>query len=501
MDSEGRKGKQKKKEGQEMKAGNPAQPPHATTTPSQVSDNTPSNAHAANPSLQHRNNAPRRFPALVLAPRATLPGVAFRISPNRDWSAYEVVETLQDELTLSFSTRPGREGFFIIHPKDEETTAVLSNLTSLHGKPVKLQRLTDPSLKVTKGVVMGFLHGLPLDLLTRQPNMLSAFRCRRGKHVIATRQMEIEHEGLLPGKLDLGIWGVFYIRPFSKEPLRCYNCRAFGHSISQCKNAVRCGICSESHNTQECLEKYKAKQETTSKCPNCQGNRHAWNKSCQACRSRVEKAMEGQARHLCMGKPEDCTGTLASLSPEEFLALQPVASNQTHPVLHHSPRPQAPQHTQPQEPTVTLTASALKNLLSGLIVSIAKIVKDDSGPQALDTAVDSLVARVLQPTADPVPLTHQPTTNTPQTPSTTHTFQQAMASQTSAATQQPAQVQAAVSQAPPTPALTPTPISHSMPTPSTPASETTATSPKTTVSFKIKHKGHKKCKKHKHTKK
>lgn len=31
-------------------------------------------------------------------------------------------------------------------------------------------------------------------------------------------------KGPFPGTLDLGSWGVFYTRPFSKEPLRCYCC-------------------------------------------------------------------------------------------------------------------------------------------------------------------------------------------------------------------------------------------------------------------------------------
>ncbi|KAG0723001.1 hypothetical protein GWK47_005757 [Chionoecetes opilio] len=73
----------------------------------------------------------------------------------------------------------------------------------------------------------------------------------------------------LPSQLDLGVWGTFYLRPFSPEPTRCYRCHAFGHTIYRCRQAKKYGICSAPHDTSICLEKYKRKEQITSCCPNC----------------------------------------------------------------------------------------------------------------------------------------------------------------------------------------------------------------------------------------
>ena len=183
-------------------------------------------------------------------------------------------------------------------------------------------------------MVMGYLLGLPLDPLTKHANIQSATRCKFPQNGHDTRQVIIEHEGPLSGKLDLGIWGMFYIRPYSQEPLRCYRCQAFGHGISRCKNTVRCGICSENHSTEECLQKYKAKQKIVSKCPNCQGEHHAWNKSCPERRWRVEKVIQGQAEWVqthCDAPPgtfvwgsQKPTPVPETLSPKDFPALAPA---------------------------------------------------------------------------------------------------------------------------------------------------------------------------------
>ncbi|XP_050705389.1 uncharacterized protein LOC126990785 [Eriocheir sinensis] len=135
--------------------------------------------------------------------------------------------------------------------------------------------------------------------------------------------------GPLPGSLDLGSWGTFYTRPYSKEPLRCYNCQQFGHHRARCSRPPVCGICSASHDTERCLSKYKTGQTITSRCPNCQGEHHAWNRACANRRELVDKQRTVQQRWVVTHRP-------APLGTFRWGAQQPPASTA-------APTPRLPQ--------------------------------------------------------------------------------------------------------------------------------------------------------------
>ena len=477
---------------------------------------------------------PRRAPMMTIAPRMMSQGLAFRVSPTTDWTAYEVVQALEKDKTLSLTARPGRDNIFVIYPKDEKTIWTLRNMTSLLDKPVKIQELYEPGQKPTKGVVMGYPHGLPLNLLTKEENIQSATRCKFGKEGKDTRQVLIEHVGPLPGKLDLGIWGVFYIRPYSQEPIRCYRCQELGHGISRCRNPVRCGVCSGSHETRQCIEKLKAKESVTPKCPNCQGEHHAWNKACPARLAKVDKAMEGQAKWVqthCEAPPGTFVWGSQRSSPappppssEDFPALPLVHQAQTRTMTspsytyrHSAP---APPPSQPQEPALTLTATGLKSILTELVVSIVKILRSNPEAQALDSALESLVDQALQAPQKPTqatastlqhPMTQQPTTQDQDTPPKEPTTVQAPAKSegnmvTPAATTSIKTKKTAPALKPPQePATVQTPVQASEkeanpdPTPLTTTSDQTehtcTTSPMAkTKEKKHRHKPHKVCK-------
>ncbi|XP_050691579.1 uncharacterized protein LOC126983125 [Eriocheir sinensis] len=97
------------------------------------------------------------------------------------------------------------------------------------GKPVTLRQVGEAT---TKGVMTAYPVAMPLKALLRHPDVLSADRCLT-RDGLATRQVMITLKGPLPGSLDLGSWGVFYTRPFNKEPLRCYFCQQFRHHCSR----------------------------------------------------------------------------------------------------------------------------------------------------------------------------------------------------------------------------------------------------------------------------
>ena len=190
---------------------------------------------------------------------------------------------------------PGKDGSSVIRPKSTESFQHLQDVCS------QLQHHQDqagsawPHINTTHGVLMGYPLRLPTELLPSHPQIEEAIRCQTSRTKEATCQVTVTLRDPLLPQLSLGSWGTFYLRPWVPEPLRCYRCHRFGHHQVSCKNVIKCGICTGSHETQECLVKYKAKQDIAHRCPNCNQAHHAWNKSCPARLRLVERDRERQA--------------------------------------------------------------------------------------------------------------------------------------------------------------------------------------------------------------
>ncbi|MPC63046.1 hypothetical protein E2C01_057137 [Portunus trituberculatus] len=167
-------------------------------------------------------------------------------------------------------------------------------------------------------------------------------------------------------------------------------------------------------------------QTVTHKCPNCNGNHHAWNKACPERRRRIQQNMASQAQwvqtHSNAPPGTFVWGTQnnshleAPPSTAEFSTLPTQTPIATH---DQAPLPSQQQPAQatspplvPQEPSITLTASSLKHLLTDFALTLSKILKQDLEQAQLATAVDSLVASHMG--TPPQPPTPQAPANTPQ---------------------------------------------------------------------------------------
>jgi len=51
--------------------------------------------------------------------------------------------------------------------------------------------------------------------------------------------------------------------------------------VTKCRSKPRCGVCSEEHLTDVCIQKIKNGTKPTAKCPNCGLGHHAWNPVCE----------------------------------------------------------------------------------------------------------------------------------------------------------------------------------------------------------------------------
>ena len=81
-------------------------------------------------------------------------------------------------------------------------------------------------------------------------------------------------------RLSGGKWGAkkctrpqgFFCQQYILNPVRCFKCQWFGHTIKFCKNTQICAKCGESHTEEQCSNPLK--------CINCRGSHTAFNKEC-----------------------------------------------------------------------------------------------------------------------------------------------------------------------------------------------------------------------------
>lgn len=312
-------------------------------------------------------------------------------------------------------------GQVLLSPQTMELHNAIMNLRELNGKPVRLQATTQD---FTKGVLLRFPLLMPLSIILRHPQVLTAerFSTRDGE---PTRQIVITVRGQLPGSLDLGKWGTFYTRPYSKEPLRCFNCQRFGHYKASCTLPTKCGVCAGSHDTQNCIKKHKEGGETTAHCPNCKRSHHAWNKSCTARREIVEGQRASQQQWMNQHRPSLAVSTaqqgrsaLAATStwggktntsthqqepphssaPEQFPVLGAAAQQ---PRTNSRPRQriQAPRYTTrthtPSSPEqLTITKTDLQDMLQTFASAIVSMMGKEVPAEAIATLTEKVVAKL-----------------------------------------------------------------------------------------------------------
>ena len=345
---------------------------------------------------------------------------AFRVPHQEGFATcYDAVVALERELPdLSVRNVVGKDASTVLVPLDEPSYQSLLAVAGDAAAQVKLSVL-DPSLRVTRAVVMGYPHRLPTDLLLRNPQFESAERCQSRKTRDLTRQVVVTVRGPVPASVSLGNWGTFYLRPYTPEPLRCFRCQRFGHHQANCARPQVCGVCSGLHETRLCLDRFKAKEPVTHRCPNCSGAHHAWNPSCPV---RTQWVDRGRVRQVDWVQQQQSVAAVPA-PPGTFVWGQqrraqppaPVSLEQFPPLLPPSAAPAPPpsplparpsrrpatrsQGTQATPPAATappLTVDLVRILGTEIAVGVASAVASVVGAQLDADALTRLADNVVE---------------------------------------------------------------------------------------------------------
>lgn len=200
-------------------------------------------------------------------------------------TAYELTRKLECERPHLKIREESTGGKTILVPMDQQTYDELNNNPLIDGQPAPIQKI-DPQTTTRKLILQGYPLNFSMRAVLAHTQVAEATRCNING--TPTKQFLITLRGPIPTHLDLKTWGTYSLRPYTPEPLRCYNCQMFGHHQSRCTRSPICGACSGKHHSQQCIDKLKAKQTVTPKCANCSGKHHAWNKHCPARKTKIQ---------------------------------------------------------------------------------------------------------------------------------------------------------------------------------------------------------------------
>jgi len=371
-------------------------------------------------------------PQSTAPPKILVPPTEGFASPVDVAEAIDSLISTPQKLPMKFL----ESGQVLLSPPDMDTYNIVMSLREINGIPLQLRTA---SHGITRGVLLRYPLLMPLSPILKHPQVATAVRCttRQGE---PTRQVEITTRGPLPGSLELGNWGTFYTRPYSREPLRCFKCQKFGHHRANCTLPPKCGVCAGSHETEECITKHKQGQTTTTRCPNCKEAHHAWNRSCTARRELVEVQKRTQQKWMVSHRPAlAATSTWGdrttqqqtqNLSSNDFPALgqaaarprtgsrprqrlatpPPKALNQKH---NPTPTPTASQSTD----QITISRNDLKDMFQTFAAAIVSMLGKEVDKKALNTMTEDVVRKLSPKTPastrqarSPSPRTRQPTT-------------------------------------------------------------------------------------------
>ncbi|KAG7160462.1 putative RNA-directed DNA polymerase from mobile element jockey-like 62 [Homarus americanus] len=130
-------------------------------------------------------------------PTFAIPAVMkYKIPKETEFNhAHEVVVALELEYkNIKFSVKPNLVGDLILPPQDHNTAKILSEVTNLNGKTVKIIPL-DPEEKTTRMVLLRYPLELPVEVIIKHPKVTKAERCVTRQDKAQTKQVLVDIKG------------------------------------------------------------------------------------------------------------------------------------------------------------------------------------------------------------------------------------------------------------------------------------------------------------------
>ena len=212
-------------------------------------------------------------------------------------SVFVISKTLHSIAGEPESVSKLRNGDLLVECKQKSHSDNLLKITSFAGLPVSVE--PHKGLNSSRGVI----RSRDLDESTEEEMVeciegvthARRIKIRRGDREITTSSIILTFDTPKPPSDIKAGYLNLKVRAYIPNPLRCFKCQKFGHSKTHCNRAraicARCG--KEGHGDKE-----PADCQADPKCPNCQGDHPAYDKTCP--KWIEEKAIQTyKAEHGC----------------------------------------------------------------------------------------------------------------------------------------------------------------------------------------------------------
>ncbi|GBN60462.1 hypothetical protein AVEN_176756-1 [Araneus ventricosus] len=163
---------------------------------------------------------------------------------------------------------------------------------------LKLEKIGNIAVKVTPHRTLNHSRGVISESEFQRDLEEDLLDCLKDQKVIAVRRITIKRNNqnfptkhliltfntpVLPKSVKIAYINC-PVRHFIPNPLRCFKCQRFGHTITACRGKQICARCSlPDHDSNNCSS-------TTPKCYNCNGEHPAFSRSCP--RYKLEKEIQ-----------------------------------------------------------------------------------------------------------------------------------------------------------------------------------------------------------------
>ena len=158
-----------------------------------------------------------------------------------------------------------RNNLLIIIAKNDVETTKLSLIKNLDGVAANAHVAAKP-----KYCIIGVPVNVDDETIKLGTGCESATRIFKsiGGSKVASPVVILSFQGKVPDRVKLGYLS-FKVKPFVREPIRCYKCNAYGHIAANCANKTKCPRCLGEHSLKECPNK-----EAEKRCATCNSTNH-----------------------------------------------------------------------------------------------------------------------------------------------------------------------------------------------------------------------------------
>ena len=274
------------------------EPPNINTNTKKRCNNVLDNSNHSN---EFGNEDKMRKVEEIAKPKSnTAPIVIFNVDTkllkNKESLEKVILEATKDDNVNIRELKITENGSLLIFPKDLTDSKKIMQSKQLFANNRKI----DLNIDCKKHLLM--IKGINAIDLTSKINagkndfgikQIHEIKNKDGRMLkmckVELNSLEYKKALLREGSIQLGLFK-YSVENLFKPPLRCHNCKRYGHSILNCSDTEKCAKCGGEHKSTDCKTEEK-------KCLNCGENHSCYYKGCKIYKEQIKNELENKKKN------------------------------------------------------------------------------------------------------------------------------------------------------------------------------------------------------------